>query len=59
MCLFGHTARDRHSFSALKKLGARARYYFSMETTAIIHRRYMPGIVMLTHWAKSFAHREA
>jgi hypothetical protein len=27
----------------------RISYYFSMQTTAIVHRRYMPQIVMLRH----------
>jgi hypothetical protein len=27
----------------------RISYYFSMQTTAIVHRRYMQRIVMLTH----------
>jgi hypothetical protein len=44
-----YRARLGAVFSTLEKLGAAARYFFAMETTAIIHRRYMPGIVMLTH----------
>jgi hypothetical protein len=27
----------------------RISYYFSMQTTAIVHRRYMSRLVMLTH----------
>jgi hypothetical protein len=46
---FWFSARSTRNFFAAENNRARICYFFSMETTAIIHRRYMPRMVMLTH----------
>jgi hypothetical protein len=57
MCLFRYifdVERDQQAcFLAPRNRQANVGYFFSMETTTIVHRRYMQQIAMLTHWAKS------